>query len=135
MPDQADVFAPLRAVLPDDFPEPMRELVELMFLQLLEDAAVLGEAPAAALAAVAVRQIDRMCREVGGSSVYFHKGVSWRLTPRNRQMIDEFRGDYKVLARQYGLSEQQVRNIVDSGLREHFLVRQGDMFPPPADKY
>jgi Mor family transcriptional regulator len=131
--DAADVdaiLAPLRALLPSDYPEQMRDVADVLFLQMLEDAAVLGDAPPAVVAAVAARQVDRLSLKMGGGPIYIPSGVStWRLTPRNRQMCEEFRGDYRLLARKWGLSVQQVRNIVDTWMREQNRLRQSDMFP------
>ena len=42
-------------------------------------------------------------------------------------MCAEFRGDYKSLARKWGLTEQQTRNIVDAWQRERFHARQGSL--------
>lgn len=124
-----ELLAPLHAALPEDFPEQLRELAEVQFLQLLEEADAIGTRDPHVLAGVAYRQADRISLELGGVPFYVPKGMSYRLSPRNRQIALEFRGDYKKLARKWGLSEQQVRNIVDSHAREAFLQRQGDMFP------
>lgn len=113
---------PLEAIVPPDFHEALHEIASWLYLQLVDEALGL---PSDKLAAVALRQAERLSDEMGGSSVYIAKGVSYRLTPRNREMCERFRGDYKVLARAYKLSEQQVRNIVDAWQREQFAARQG----------
>lgn len=124
---------PLHAILPPGFPEGLKEIAEWLFLQLLdEQAAGQLNATEAELAAMALRLADRLSLEMGGSAVYIQKGSSWRLTPRNLQMCQEFRGDYRVLARKYGLTEQQVRNIVDGWQRQQFLARQGDLLADSA---
>lgn len=123
------VLAPLRAVLPVGFPSTLTEIAQQLYLQLLEEA-LFEQSPDRAhlLATIALRQVDRLSAELGGAAMYVQKGTSYRLTPRNRAMCAEFRGDYKVLARKYRLSEQQVRTIVDSWQREEFARRQSDIF-------
>lgn len=121
-PAKAADLKPLEAILPADFHEVLYEIASWLYLQLIEEQL---DVPADRLAMVALRQAERLSDEMGGSSVYIAKGVSYRLTPRNREMCGKFRGDYKVLAREYKLSEQQVRNIVDAWQREQFAQRQG----------
>ncbi|CAM3350453.1 Mor transcription activator family protein [Paracidovorax anthurii] len=122
-------LAALHAILPLGFPAAMAEIAEQLYLQLLEEPIARDRADREhAMAATAFRLVERLSAELGGVNLYLHKGVGYRLTPRNRQMCDEFRGDYKALARKYKLSEQQVRNIVDTWQREAFLQKQRDMF-------
>lgn len=125
-------LALLEAALPPDFPDGLREYAELFFMALCEDEVLAGLTPEQ-LVGVALRQVERLSDVMGGSSIYIQKGVTFRLSPRNREMCEQFRGDYKALARRYKLSEQQVRNVVDRWQRERFLERQHDMFgEPPA---
>ena len=70
----------------------------------------------------------RLSSVIGGGQVYWPKAVAYHLSPRNAQMCAEFRGDYKVLARKYKLTETQVRNIVDGWQDERFMARQGNIF-------
>lgn len=118
---------PLHAVLPEGLPDVLREMAEFLFMELAEcDVPAALQLSAEDRAALAWCQTMRVSDEFGGT--YVPKGVVFRLTPRNREMCSKFRGDYRVLARQYGLSEQQVRNIVNRWQREQFLARQGDIF-------
>jgi Mor family transcriptional regulator len=127
-------LAPLHAILPPGFPAAMAEIAEQLYLQLLEEPLALDSAKREHVMAVtAFRQVERLSAELGGGNLYLHKGVGYRLTPRNRQMCEEFRGDYKALARKYKLSEQQVRNIVDTWQRERFELQQHDMFGDKPD--
>lgn len=123
---------PLEALLPEGLPEVMREIATFHY-QVLMDYPALREAgddgAEIALrqwpdhcAEIALRQTLMLSDEFGGT--YMPKGVVFRLTPRNRAMCSEFRGDYKVLARKYRLSEVQVRNIVDRWQKERFMARQ-----------
>jgi len=124
----AQDLAPVAQVLDPEYPASLREITELLYLELVESE---PEPPAqdraTDLARLALRQTERMCMEMGGQNLYLHKGTSYRLSPRNRQMCAEFRGDYKSLARKWGLTEQQTRNIVDAWQRERFHARQGSL--------
>ena len=40
-------------------------------------------------------------------------------------MCRKFRGDYRVLALEFGLTEMRVRQIVDAWQREQYAQRQG----------
>ena len=68
----------------------------------------------------------RHAREAGssGAPLYLAKGVAVHLSARDRRMCVEFRGDYRVLAKKYGLTEMRVRQIVDAWQREKYLARQ-----------
>lgn len=120
-------LAPLAAALPEDFPEGLKEFAELLYMALCDDEDLADQAPEL-LVGVALRQVERLSEVMGGSSPYIQKGVTFRLSPRNREMCEAFRGDYKALARRYKLSEQQVRNIVGRWQRQQFLRRQNALF-------
>mgnify|MGYP002151237351 CR=1 FL=1 len=50
------------------------------------------------------------------------------LTARDREMCARFRGNnYFALAREYGLTEMRVRQIVGAWQQEQFLRRQGQL--------
>jgi len=124
------LLAPLHAIFPLGFPAALCEIAEQLYLQLMDEHLGADSADRAhVLASIAMRQVERLSSALGGGNLYVHKGISYRLTPRNRQMCAEFRGDYKALARKYKLSEQQVRNIVDVWQHGEFKKKQCDMFP------
>ncbi len=50
----------------------------------------------------------------GGASVYIHKKDTLCRRIRDEKMRKEFDGNYKLLSRKYGLSERQIRDIVDN---------------------
>jgi Mor family transcriptional regulator len=98
-----------------------------LYLELLEpDARKLAPEQLAWL------QLQRLAATLGGLNMYLQKGTSVLLSPRNRQMCAEFRGDYKALARKYKLTEQQVRNIVDEWQRQEYAKRQTPLFAEPV---
>ncbi|MFM9902106.1 MAG: Mor transcription activator family protein [Polaromonas sp.] len=137
LPESVDL-APIQAVLHPAYPERLREIAEFLFLVLVGEEETAPDAERSArLAQIAFAQCERLSAELGGSGFYMHKAISYRLTARNRQMCSEFRGDYRVLARKWKLTEQQVRNIVDEWQKEEFSRRQGDIFgaAPSAHKH
>lgn len=122
-------LAPVAAVLDPAYPELLREATEILFLQLVDEEASPPDEPRSLrLAQIALAQVERLSEVIGGGAPYWPKAVRFRLTPRNRQMCSEFRGDYKPLARKYKLTEQQVRNIVDEWQREQFARKQSPLF-------
>lgn len=114
-------LSPLHGLLPDRLPDVLREMAEFLYMELVASGALSAHSiPDSDKAALAWNQTMRLSDEFGGT--YVPKGVLSRLTPRNRQMVAEFNGDYKALARKYKMSEQQVRNIVDRARRERQRV-------------
>ncbi|MCM2545448.1 Mor transcription activator family protein [Burkholderia glumae] len=60
-------------------------------------------------------------------------GVSYRLSQRDRQIFEEFRGDNQAeLARKFGVSLQWVYKIIKTVRREDIAARQRDLFGGPA---
>ena len=131
-----DQLAPVTAVMSPELPEILREATEVAYLQLADEAgleltingqALQGAARLERLARIALAQVLRLSSVIGGGQVYWPKAVAYHLSPRNAQMCAEFRGDYKVLARKYKLTDTQVRNIVDGWQAARFAQRQGDL--------
>ncbi|MCM2494578.1 Mor transcription activator family protein [Burkholderia glumae] len=76
---------------------------------------------------------DRMAGHWGGQNIYFPMGVSYRLSQRDRQIFEEFRGDNQAeLARKFGVSLQWVYKIIKTVRREDIAARQRDLFGGPA---
>lgn len=125
-------LAVLEAVLPDGLTPDMQCFASWLFVALVRQDPRAGQAaPDAkwlamlqAFAQAVLVQVQCVCTEMGGASLYLAKGVTVALTARDRQMCSEFRGDYKVLARKYNLTEMRVRQIVDAWQRELYLSRQ-----------
>jgi Mor family transcriptional regulator len=77
---------------------------------------------------LALAQLQHLMAMIGGSSFYIAKGVAVHLSARDRQMCAKFRGNnYFALAREYGLTEMRVRQIVGAWQQEQFLRRQGQL--------
>ena len=71
-------------------------------------------------------QLQHLAEQKGGRALYLAKGVAMHLSDRDRKMCVKFRGhNYRELAREYGLTEMRVRQIVDTWQRECFARRQG----------
>ena len=49
----------------------------------------------------------------GGSNLYIPNEASLVKSFRNKKIREVFDGDYKVISRKFGISEAQVRNIVN----------------------
>lgn len=72
-------------------------------------------------------QLQNLANRKGGYPIYLAKGVAVHLSARDREMCAKFKGDYKVLAREYHLTPMRVRQIVDAWQREQFLQRQSSL--------
>lgn len=54
-----------------------------------------------------------LVRLAGGSNLYIPNEASIVKSFRNKKIREVFDGDYKVISRKFGISEAQVRNIVN----------------------
>ena len=54
-----------------------------------------------------------LVRLAGGSNLYIPNEASIVKSFRNKKIRESFNGDYKVISRKFGISEVQVRNIVN----------------------
>ena len=54
-----------------------------------------------------------LVRLAGGSNLYIPNESSLVKSYRNKMIRREFNGDYKVISRKFGISEVQVRNIIN----------------------
>ena len=121
-------LAPLEALLGDDYPERLREMATCMYAQLLDeqDLQSLGRDRMAQLAA---QLTNALSAELGGGNFYMHKAVAWRLSQRDRQLVNEFNGsNIPALAHRYRLTETRVRQILAAAKAEEFQRRQPPLF-------
>lgn len=121
---------PLEALFEASYPQALRDLASSIFMELLERSAHLPLHPARAhrLAQLAMALTGRLSRDFGGNNLYIHKAVLHQLTQRNREMYalhDNKRWTYKTLGQKYGLTETQVRNIIQACIEEEMARRQG----------
>lgn len=135
MPDRpisAAELAVLEGMLPEGLTPVMQDVATCLFVALVKrDERIGTPAPSGhwlalleSMARMVLAQLQNLCDEMGGAPLYLAKGVAVHLSARDRRMCEEFRGDYKVLARKYGLTEMRVRQIVDAWQREQYLRRQ-----------
>ena len=126
----------LEAHLPQGLTEQMREVALCLFEALaVADGRAGAQAPCkewrgalTRMAQLALAQLQHLAAHMGGSAVYLAKGVAVHLTARDREMCARFRGNnYFALAREYGLTEMRVRQIVGAWQQEQFLRRQGQL--------
>lgn len=123
----AEQLAPLEAAFDSAYPERLRDVATCLYLQLLAER-LPGIAPPA-LAGIALRQTELLSQELGGGNFYMHKGTSYRLSVRDREMCGRFKGNnFPELARAYDLTEQRVRQIVAAWQREELERRQSPLF-------
>ena len=110
------------------FPENYPELLEHM-----------GQAIARRLVALGVDKkdvptwtfsiVEDIRSEVGGGSVYLSKGTLYELSLRDEKIYNEFKGNnYFQLAHKYGLTEMQIRTIVNRGRERDRARKQSKMF-------
>lgn len=121
-------LAPLEALLGDDYPERLREMATCMYAQLLDEQDLQGLGRDR-LAQLAAQLTNALSAELGGGNFYMHKAVAWRLSQRDRQLVNEFNGsNIPALAHRYRLTETRVRQILAAAKAEEFQRRQPPLF-------
>lgn len=81
----------LECLTRDDLPESVMDIVDTIGIDAFKD----------------------LVRLAGGSNLYIPNENSITKEYRNKLIRESFEGDYKVIARRFGISEVQVRNIVN----------------------
>ena len=72
---------------------------------------------------------ERMAAHWGGQNVYFPMGLTMKLSRRDQQIYDAFKGDNQPdLARQFGVSLQWVYRILKIKKAEDIAARQHSLF-------
>lgn len=61
---------------------------------------------------IGIAAFKELVRFVGGSNLYIPNEIGLIRNYRNKKIKEEFCGDYKDMAKRFGISEVQVRNIV-----------------------
>ena len=60
-------------------------------------------------------QMQHLANEVGGQAIYFAKGITMRLSERDREMVAKFRGNnVQQLAKEYRITSNRVRQILEA---------------------
>lgn len=78
---------------------------------------------------IALMATERVRAEWGGAARYLPKGQAVDIDRRNWEMYAKFRGSYEEIAREYKLTEQRVRQIIDECIEEERRRRQAPLFP------
>ncbi|RDY25520.1 DNA-binding protein [Romboutsia weinsteinii] len=63
--------------------------------------------------AIGMDSFRELVKVAGGSNLYIPNENSLIKPIRNKIIKDSFKGDYKSLSKQFGISEVQIRNIVN----------------------
>jgi Mor transcription activator family len=125
----------LEALLPPGLTPAMRDVAQCLFAPLvMTDARCGTPAPGPdwlgqlhAYAQTALMQLQYLAAQMGGEAIYLAKGIAVHLSVRDRKMCAEFRGEYKLLGRKYGITEMRCRQIVDAWQRAEYLSRQSGL--------
>lgn len=130
-------LAVLEQKLPQGLADGMRVLAVCMFEGLVLASNQAGCAqPSGAwaaqlqvLAQLVLVQLQHLSNELGGSgNIYIAKGLMVQLSARDRTMCERFKGNnYRQLAREFGLTEMRVRQIVDAWQHEQYQNRQASL--------
>ncbi|MDR1063042.1 MAG: hypothetical protein LBL48_03795 [Azoarcus sp.] len=116
-------FLPLNAVLPEKLHPTLREVVECLYVALVD--AFAGEETRAA--EIARAQIAAIAHNVGGAAIYLPKDLrGLLLSARDREIWRKFIGNnLHALAREYGLTDMRVSQIIATCRAEERERRQG----------
>ncbi|MCB8748327.1 hypothetical protein LHU53_15610 [Rhodoferax sp. U2-2l] len=125
-------LAVLEALLPPGLTPDMRDVAQCLFEPLVMADERCGQAAPDqpwlaqlfAWAQQALMQLQYLTTQKGGVAIYLAKGIAVHLSARDRKMCSEFRGEYKLLGRKYGITEMRCRQIVDAWQRAVYLERQ-----------
>lgn len=139
MTDERHVTAPelavLEALLPDGLTPDMADVARCLYEPLLLADARCGQAVVTpewlaqllVWARMVLMQLQYLATQKGGVAIYLAKGIAVHLSARDQKMCGEFRGEYKLLARQYGITEMRCRQIVDAWQRAKYMDRQQEL--------
>jgi Mor family transcriptional regulator len=73
---------------------------------------------------------EMMRKDWGGQgNLYIPKGLDYDLSKRDLEIFRKFNGaNYLALAQEYGVTDRQIRSIVNKVREVEFLKRQGSLF-------
>lgn len=129
-------LAVLESMLPEKMTADMRDVAVCMFeaLVLLDvrcgQAAPGGDwlAQLQTWTTQVMAQMQHIANEVGGTAIYFAKGLAMHISTRDRELYAKFNGhNHRELAKAYTITETRVRQIIAAIERERFLARQNKL--------
>lgn len=84
------------------------------------------------IASLTFKITENIRSQCGGAAFYLSRGRRYELSQREEKIWREFDGtNYYQLAKQYDLSEMQIRNIVKRAKDRDRALRQGKLFECP----
>ena len=99
---------PLILHFPPEYPELLEQMGQIIGRKLLE-----LDVPSEKASHAAFDIVESVRNEIGGVQLYIPRGMRFELSRRDHEIYNKFNGrNYHNLAREYGLSEMQIRNIV-----------------------
>lgn len=129
-------LAVLESMLPEKMTADMRDVAVCMFEALvLLDVRCGQTAPGGDWLAQlqtwttqVMAQMQHIANEVGGTAIYFAKGLAMHISTRDRELYATFNGhNHRELAKAYNITETRVRQIIAAIERERFLARQNKL--------
>lgn len=110
-----------RIQFPDGYPELLEQIGQVIFRRLRRHDIAHQSAIDMTLGLV-----EDIRAEIGGSQQYIPRGLSFELAQRDREIWAKFTGNnYDTLAREYRLTEMQVRNIIKRARQRNMVAQQG----------
>lgn len=111
-------------MIDDDYPETLAVIAGAAY-DWLTTSLKLDHQPAAE-AALSIAEAAR--KQLGGGHQYIPKGRDFDLSRRDRRIYGKFKGDnYTQLAREFGLTEMRIRQIVERCRAADIARRQGTL--------
>ncbi len=118
----------LEDLLPPALNETLREITLSIYLELLDDAQIVEALGKERIAEMALMLTDRVSRDVGGSTFYMPKGISFRMAPRDVVIGSRYNGrNRRELAQEYGLCDMRIDQIYKRWLASERAKRQGQL--------
>ncbi|MEX3690113.1 Mor transcription activator family protein [Paraburkholderia sp. BR14263] len=115
---------PERFSFPPQYPELLEHIGQVIYQKLIEhglDKQKAGE--------LAFSTAESVRKQISGMHLYIPRGHSYEISLRNAGIFARFKGDnYTQLARETGLTEMQVRNIIRDAIAFDRSTRQQDLF-------
>lgn len=108
---------------PDGYPELLEQIGQVIFRRLRR-----YDVAHESAIDMTFSLVEDIRTEIGGVQQYIPRGLSFELSQRDQEIWQKFTGDnYDTLAREYRLTEMQVRNIIKRALQRDTATRQGSL--------
>jgi len=110
-------LSPLQLAMPEQFVERLSDMALSMYAVLVDGEKGKSVDEMGAAARLAIRLVVQLCQDFGGRSFYMHKSplaAVYAQAARDKAIADAFNGrNILDLARQHGLTEMRIRQIVN----------------------